>query len=169
MSSQLRSILNSFLEGVAIKLDLQEKNILEIGIAGDDKPSGSYKFFGKGNEWTTMDINEKWLPGVVGDITDAPFEDNTFDLIIMTQVLEHIWDFRRALSELFRISKDYVIVDVPFMYPFHQDDMRQTTWDNWDDYWRFTPSAFKKLLLEAGFKDVKILYNDALTFAVCQK
>ena len=33
--------------------------ILEIGIDGDEKPSGNYKFFGKGNKWKTHAIPEQ--------------------------------------------------------------------------------------------------------------
>ena len=51
MDTQLRIYLNIYLEQVAMRLGLKDKDILEIGIAGDEKPSGSYKFFGKGNNW----------------------------------------------------------------------------------------------------------------------
>lgn len=41
----------------------------------------------------------------VADITDIPFEDNTFDLIMCTHVLEHIPDDKKAMSELYRVLK----------------------------------------------------------------
>lgn len=37
------------------------------------------------------------------DITDIPFSNNNFDLIICSHVLEHIPDDKRAMSELFRV------------------------------------------------------------------
>ena len=37
------------------------------------------------------------------DIQDMPFEDNTYDLIWCSHVLEHVPDDRRALSEIRRI------------------------------------------------------------------
>jgi len=39
------------------------------------------------------------------DLTRAPFEDNTFDLIICSHVLEHIPDDATAFAELYRILK----------------------------------------------------------------
>ena len=71
-------------------------------------------------EVTGMDISEEALKylkcdGVVGDITNIPFEENTFDIVIINDVLEHIEDaqYKKALSELMRVTKKYVIVTVP--------------------------------------------------------
>ena len=88
----------------------------------------------------------------------------------MVETLEHIWDFRKALSEICRISKKYAIINCPFNYAFHQDVIRDKVhWGNWDDYWRFTPAAFKKLLLEAGFKKVDVIFNNLFTLTICEK
>lgn len=166
---QLRTQINVWLEGIAVKLNLQGKRILEIGIAGDEKPSGSYKFFGKGNDWTTMDINPKWSSDIVADICDNDISDNSYDLVIMTQTLEHIWDYKAALKNIHRITKQYAIIDCPFQVNFHQDKIRKgVSWKEWEDFWRFTPAAFKRLLEEAGFKKVDISFNRLDTIAVCE-
>ena len=49
------------------------------------------------------------------DITDLSFDDNTFDAIICSHVLEHIQNDKKALSELFRILKPggFAILQVP--------------------------------------------------------
>ena len=39
------------------------------------------------------------------DITDITFDDNTFDFIMCTHVLEHIPDEKKAMSELYRVLK----------------------------------------------------------------
>lgn len=39
------------------------------------------------------------------DMTDIPYEDNIFDVIICNHVLEHIRDERKALQELYRVLK----------------------------------------------------------------
>ena len=39
------------------------------------------------------------------DITDIPFADNTFDMIVCIHVLEHIENDGKALSELYRVLK----------------------------------------------------------------
>lgn len=60
-------------------------------------------------DYWSVDLNPKAF-GVrkVVDITDIPFEDNTFDLIMCTHVLEHIPDDRKAMSELYRVLKPIV-------------------------------------------------------------
>ncbi len=49
-----------------------------------------------------------------GDITDLPFKDKIFDLVICSEVLEHIADLNKALGELSRIAKKTIIITVPY-------------------------------------------------------
>lgn len=50
---------------------------------------------------------------VQGDICEMPFEDNTFDLVICTEVLEHLPNPEKALSELKRVSNGNLLITVP--------------------------------------------------------
>ena len=49
------------------------------------------------------------------DITDIPYSDETFDVVLCNHVLEHVPNDRKALSELFRILKQggWAILLVP--------------------------------------------------------
>ena len=62
-----------------------------------------------------------------GDIEKGlPFEDNTFDGLIFTEVLEHLNDDRHALKEIFRVMKPggVVALTVPnASYPFNWDPL----------------------------------------------
>ena len=60
-------------------------------------------------DYWSVDLNPKAF-GVrkVVDITNIPFDDNTFDLIMATHVLEHIPDDKKAMSELYRVLKPAV-------------------------------------------------------------
>lgn len=40
-------------------------------------------------------------------------EENSYDLVIASEVLEHLEEPEKALTEIFRISKGYVLVSVP--------------------------------------------------------
>jgi SAM-dependent methyltransferase len=58
--------------------------------------------------------------GVVnGDALDVPFPDATFDRIVCSEVLEHIWDFDRAIAELVRVLRPggRLAVTVPTRWP----------------------------------------------------
>jgi SAM-dependent methyltransferase len=50
------------------------------------------------------------------DITQVPFTENYFDLIICYHVLEHVTDDRKAMQELFRVLKNggVALLQVPF-------------------------------------------------------
>lgn len=48
-----------------------------------------------------------------GNIYELPYKDNTFDLIICTEVLEHLEEPEKALTELKRVTKKYLILSVP--------------------------------------------------------
>ena len=53
---------------------------------------------------------------VPGDVTALAFDNGVFDLVVCTEVLEHIPTemLQRACSELARVSRRYVLVGVPF-------------------------------------------------------
>jgi ubiquinone/menaquinone biosynthesis C-methylase UbiE len=52
----------------------------------------------------------------VGEITNLPFESNSFDCVSCLEVIEHlnVNDFIVAINELSRISSKYIIIGVPF-------------------------------------------------------
>ncbi len=50
---------------------------------------------------------------VQGTIYDLPYKANSFDLVLCTEVLEHLEDPKKALAELVRVSKKYVLLSVP--------------------------------------------------------
>lgn len=49
----------------------------------------------------------------VGDIYNTGFEDNSFDVVVSFEVLEHLHEPDKALAELARVAKDYVVLSVP--------------------------------------------------------
>lgn len=56
------------------------------------------------------------LPGVeyvAARIEDLPFADGEFDTVICTHVIEHVLDYRKAISELRRIARRRLIIVVP--------------------------------------------------------
>lgn len=52
---------------------------------------------------------------VLGDISSLPFKDKRFDLVMSSEVLEHLSDgvLEKSVTEMQRISKRYVLVTVP--------------------------------------------------------
>jgi len=64
--------------------------------------------------YLSADINPKNAM-VKEDITQTSFNDDAFDIIFCSHVLEHIEDDRKAMKELFRILKPggFAILQVP--------------------------------------------------------
>jgi ubiquinone/menaquinone biosynthesis C-methylase UbiE len=93
--------------------ELNPNKILEIGVG--NKTVSDYL---KRHEFNikTCDIDKKLNPDVIGDIRKLPFKKNAFDLILASEILEHIPydDVEKALKELHRVTKKYVIISVPY-------------------------------------------------------
>lgn len=64
------------------------------------------------------EIRGSWILAA-SDITALPFPDGTFDLVICSEVLEHVPDHRAALAELVRVLKPGgdLVISVPRYYP----------------------------------------------------
>jgi len=64
---------------------------------------------GGGGSWMT----------VQGDVTRLPFADHAFDVVICSEVLEHIPDDRKAITEIVRVLKpgELLAVSVPRFLP----------------------------------------------------
>ncbi len=48
-----------------------------------------------------------------GNIYELPYKANFFDLVVCNEVLEHLEEPKKALKELKRVSKKYLILSVP--------------------------------------------------------
>lgn len=88
------------------------KNILEIGV-GNKTVSNYLK--NQGFSVTTFDLDKELSPDYVGDLRKLPFKDNSFDLIMCCEVLEHLpfSEFKKVLSEIRRVSKKNAIISIP--------------------------------------------------------
>ena len=62
---------------------------------------------------------EAWAGAVNGDALQLPFADDTFDRIVVSEVLEHIWDDERAIVEIVRVLRPggRVAATVPTRWP----------------------------------------------------
>jgi ubiquinone/menaquinone biosynthesis C-methylase UbiE len=94
-------------------LDLHPKSVLEIGVG-----SGvlEYVLKSSGIKYKSLDIEKKLKPDYVGDVRKLPVKDNSFDVVCAFQILEHIpfEDFETALAEIYRVSKKYAVISVPY-------------------------------------------------------
>jgi ubiquinone/menaquinone biosynthesis C-methylase UbiE len=88
-------------------------------------------------------------PDVVSSVLDMPFDDNSVDTIICTEVLEHVEDPFALMREISRILKKggHAIVSSGWVAAYHQEPK---------DYWRFSPDTYQLLCDKYGLELVEI-------------
>ena len=91
---------------------LKPKEVLEVGI-GNGFVSKYLKE--RGVNVTTLDIDKRLNPDAVGSVLQIPFNDESFELVVCCETLEHLpyKHFSKALCEICRVSKSYVILSLP--------------------------------------------------------
>lgn len=65
---------------------------------------------------TALEIGKKMYPELTmkqGNIYNLAYKNNSFDLVMSTEVLEHLDDPKKGLKELIRVSKKYILLSVP--------------------------------------------------------
>lgn len=86
-----------------------------------------------------------------GDISALPIKDRSYDLVICTEVLEHLDSVNQALREARRIARRYCLFSVP-QTPFYQlsNLLIGANWSRWgedgDHRNRWTKEQFLSLL-----------------------
>ncbi|MDT8411454.1 MAG: class I SAM-dependent methyltransferase [Vicingaceae bacterium] len=78
-----------------------------------------------------------------------PIENENFDTVILSDVLEHIRKPEELIAEIHRIMKPNgkFMLNVPFFYWLHEQPF---------DYFRYTKFALQSMLEDAGFKVLKL-------------
>ena len=134
-------------------------NLLDVG-AGQ----APYKPFFKPyiNEYITLDFfkSPEYKPNYVSSVYKLPFNTNTFDIVLSTQVLEHLEHPQQAIDEMYRVLKPggKIILSTHMAMVLHSEPY---------DYYRFTKYALKNILFKK-FKKIKIITNGGAICFTCQ-
>jgi hypothetical protein len=72
------------------------------------------------------------------------------DLIFCHTVLEHIYNVEAAFKTISNLSRESVVIIVPFSQTYHPSN-------SFDDFWRFTPAILVRKFRELGFNS---FYHD---------
>lgn len=103
------------------------------------------------------------VPGVgvdvLGDAHSLPFEDNKFDMVLCTEVLEHLHSPHVAIAEMNRVLKvgGMLILTTRFIFPLH---------DTPNDYFRYTKYGLQHLLREWQILELREEVGTQETIAV---
>lgn len=91
----------------------------------------------------TCKHNQKFVD-VFASLDSLPFNDEEFDTILCTNVMEHVFESKKAFGELTRVLKSggNLILSIPFLYPAHEIPY---------DFYRYTNFGIKKQLENRGY------------------
>ncbi len=117
-----RWMVNGF--GAALQQALPDRatRVLEVGCGeGRQLTAIGSRFPGAdlvGLDLPDVELMEAW-DGVESSMIQAsalalPFADNTFDLVLAIEVLEHLPDPEQAMREIARVASDVVVASVPW-------------------------------------------------------
>lgn len=129
------TLAHSYGEGEELKKFLKENPDLKILNIG----SLSIDLQDLHSDITNLDINYYSSVDIVGDAHELPLKDESFDAILFKNVLEHIRNPTKVMSEIERVLKPggYLYIKLPFLQPFHAVP---------DDYQRYSQNGMKELL-----------------------
>ena len=117
---------------------------------GDGKNANYLKFVPRQEGTMILTIDEVSNSTRIDLETDRlPFDNNSMDITLMLNLLEHIFNHRYVLSEARRITKanGKLIGYVPFLVRYHPHP---------HDYFRYTKEALTKLLEETGWEEIEV-------------
>lgn len=136
-----------------------QKNI-PLHVAGKllDLGCGKVPFYAAYKNYITENICVDWentlhknpFLDIETDINQPlPIENEVFDTVILSDVLEHIRKPEELIAEIHRIMKPNgkFILNIPFFYWLHEQPF---------DYFRYTQFALKSMLEDAGFTVMKL-------------
>jgi len=99
--------------------------------------------------WVDINIDLSSKPDLLCDATELAIEDNSCDIVLMTEVLEHLEKPLLVLSEINRILKPggKLYATSPFLYSIHADPF---------DFQRWTKEKYRCVLEELKFHKIEI-------------
>jgi len=138
-----RFVEHSFEKLIAPATNFGNSSILDLGCGTKPFKDIYQKLFSKtvAGDYDRR-INDETI--IILDAHNLPFENNAFDCVILTEVLEHLSEPEKCVSEIARVTKDggNLILTVPFLHQLHEIPY---------DHFRFTEFQLDKLLTAHGF------------------
>lgn len=147
------SILNALLES----RHLLTGTLLDIGCGKMPYKELLIKPQGQTEKYIGLDLDlppsefyaEVMKPDLYWDAKTIPMEADTVDSVMLTEVLEHVFEPAATLKEANRVLRKggNIFITVPFLWPLHDVP--------YDEY-RYTPFALEKHLAMAGFGNISV-------------
>ena len=136
--SKTKEFCNKYLSGI----------VLEIGAGKDylrEEFNGLYK------EWISLDYDlRSETIDLRGDGQFLPFRDGIFNTIVSIDVLEHVPDPEKFVSEIYRVTQPngLIILSTPFFFWHHEEPY---------DFFRFSKYGIRKIFERNNFEVIDVI------------
>jgi len=99
------------------------------------------------------------VPSVLADAARLPFHDDSFDTVLLFNIIEHTEDDVAVLKEASRIARRNILVSVPKedTYPRHSSGLTYRGYIDPTHRRYYTEDRLTRTLEEAGFEDFRIV------------
>ena len=137
-----------YLDNLLIDTNFYGK-VLDVGGKKDNKRGRFRPPLDKVESWEYLNIDESTNPDYYCSADNIPVEDESFDIVMLAEVLEHLENPMDVLKECKRVLKKdgKLIITMPFLYPKHADPY---------DFQRWTDYKLDNELHKIGFSSVDI-------------
>lgn len=136
-----RTLMNQIIEYIKINGDV-------IDIGGGEL--SSYRKYLKKCNYQSINIDKKIKPNfLIKQNEKFPIMSNTFDICLMFNLLEHVYDWDKIFFEADRVLKNKgdLLILIPFLYPIHGAPQ---------DFKRVTDQYLKEYLIKRGYYSIFI-------------
>lgn len=179
-----RALINNFYKELFKMIKpLKASSILDVGCGeGFTLKKLEEKKIGKRNEGIdysedAIKIGKKIYPKLAlkrGDVYQLEYKDNSFDLILCTEVLEHLEDPVKAVNEIKRVAGKYIAFSVPneplfIMANFMRGKYLKNLGNHPEHINHWTAPGFEKFLKKQGLTVVKSKHPFAWSLVLVKK
>jgi len=118
--------------------------VLDVGAGECDR----YSDFFNSTQYIKMDVKAGKNIDIVGSVEKIPFDDESFDCVVCTQVFEHLKGPALGAQEIYRVLKTggNLLLTVPQINELHEEPY---------DFFRYTKFGVMQIFEGAGFKLVE--------------
>jgi SAM-dependent methyltransferase len=160
MTKKLEESITEVMEMYRRKIAPDNKGwkVLSIEYGPENDFDGKYRQFGVGNDYNAIDL-------LSGAVIPTAENGNGWDLIIISQVIQYVLDFKDLIKECYDLLNPggFLIVDCPFIKEYDHKG-------KYEEYWRVSHKALQNVLNDIGFEHGNCgLINEHLTSALARK
>ncbi len=124
-------------------------DVLDVGGKKENKRGTFRPPLERVRSWKYLNLDPSTEPDYLCSAEAIPVPAQSFDCVLMCEVLEHLREPERVLDEVSRVLRGggRLILSIPFLFPFHADP---------EDYQRWTGVKIRLALEQAGYDNITV-------------